>query len=473
MVYVAGVRVATERLMTVWPLAPLLFSLFLCTTALSSTLPSLIDVLLGAICPGQNECSEVIFLSGLQTVITGIGAILVAPVLGGLSDDYGRKPVFLLVLSSNILPALVLAYSRETTYVYVWWGLNLVGGMLREAGLLTITFAFVADVVPDARQRAPAVGIAMSSISIGLLGGTFLARVLSSVQVFKMSAILHIATAIILKLFLVESHPMHTTRPASAVDSEKLVPLIPKMNTMSMLRETIQAVRSSKLLRTVAAVAFMVNITETILQSTLLYYLKAVFGFGKDEFAEFMVLMGTVSIISQMVAYPVLAHFIGERGVLWVGLMGSAINSYLYAFAWAEWVPYFACAFGVFYALVPAAIGTIVSRGAEPEQQGKVQGLVASVKTVASVIGPIALTPLTAAFLSDNPPFKCPGFTLMIGGSAMIVALLISLTLPRLSMPDTCFQTTIPTPTSDYVTVTTSEDGEAESEKEKQVVAEP
>ncbi|BBN07607.1 hypothetical protein MPTK1_4g04950 [Marchantia polymorpha subsp. ruderalis] len=473
MAYAARGSVASERLKAVWPLAPLLFSLFLHVAAYSSALPSVIDVLVGAFCNGQNECSEVIFLAGLQTVFTGIGAIFVAPLLGSLSDDYGRKPVILLVMSGSIVPAIILAYSRESTYVYIWWGLNCISGMLREAGLLSITFAFVADVVPEARQRAPAIGIAMSSISIGLLVGTLLARVISTLQVFKLSAVLHIVTVVILKLFVVESHPRHTTQPTSDVDSEKLVSLMPKTNTTSMLRETILAVRSSKLLRTVAAVAFMVHVAEAIFSSTLLYYLKAEFGFGKDEFAQFMVLMGIASIISQMLVYPVLAHFIGERGVLWVGLLGSAVNCYLYAFAWAEWVLYFSCSLGIIFALVPAAIGTIVSRGADPEQQGKVQGLVVSVKTVASVIGPIAVTPLTAAFLSDNPPFNCPGFTLIIGGTAVVVALLISLTLPRLPMPDTCFHTTNPTPTSDYVTVTTSDDGEAENEKERQVLVEP
>ncbi|KAL2630909.1 hypothetical protein R1flu_015595 [Riccia fluitans] len=472
-------RVACDRVWTMWPLAPLLSALFVYMAGYASVWPFLVDILLSAICPGQVECSEVIFLSGVYTTVSGIGAVLVAPILGALSDHYGRKPVFLFVLSSSILPSLILAYSRERAYVYAWWGLLLIGHILREAGMFTLTFAFVADIVPEDRQRAPAIGVALSSLSFGMLAGTLLARGLGMDQVLKVAAVLQILSAVIVNSFLIESHPMHSSsnflqvsEAQEDVDTEKQqqlhLPLNPEKgeekSAMSMLVETILAVRSSKMLRIVAVVAFMVNITETTIQSTLFYYLKAVFDYGKDQFSLFMIIIGVVAFISQMAVYPILAHCVGERGVLWVGLLAASVNSYLYAFAWAPWVPYLACAFGVFYSLVPAAIGTIVSRGVGPEKQGKMQGLIVSVKTMASVIGPIIFTPLTAAFLSDDPPFHFPGFPLMIGGTAMIMAFFISLSLPRLPTPETCFETVLPTTDEDpdIIIVSTSERIESE-----------
>ncbi|KAL2621076.1 hypothetical protein R1flu_001281 [Riccia fluitans] len=423
-------KVMKEKFKTVSPLAPLLCALFVNMAGFSSVLPSVPDVLISVICPGRLECNQLIFLSGLQTTLTGIGAMVVAPILGWLSDDYGRKPAFLLVLISSIPPPLLLAYSSGKMFLYMWWVLQLFAYILREAGLGATTFAMVADIFPDPRKRAPAIGIAMSMISIGMLMGTLCARVLRTEQLFIFSAVLQIISAAIVKVFLTESHP---NRASSHRDIEKLTPLISKGESKSIILETIGALRNNKQLRIMAAVALMVNLTETTLESTLFLYLKAVFSFGKDQFAQFNIFIGIVGFVSQMVAYPILANSIGERKVLWLALLGGAVNVYVYAFAWADWVPYLGCGFVIFYSMIPAAIGTVVSRGATQEQQGKVQGLIVSVRTVAFILGPIALTPLTAMFLSEDPPFHAPGFTLMIGGTAMVLAFLLALRLPELS----------------------------------------
>ncbi|KAL3688684.1 hypothetical protein R1sor_014993 [Riccia sorocarpa] len=470
-------RSVFERGRAVLPLAPLLLALLIYTAGYVAVYPSIVDIMLNAICPGQVECSEVLFLSGLQITVSGIGAVLLAPIIGGLADLYGRKPVFLFVLGSSAVPSLILAYSREPEFVYVWWGLNLLSLILKEAGLFTLIFAFVADVVPQDRQRAPAIGIAMSSVSVGILVGTLFARVMQLDQLLKMAAVLQIAASVIVYCFLIESHPMHISSKVVQVtakednDAEKQeqldLPLIPekgveksgKSSGIFRFAETLGSFRCSKMLKIIALVGFLANLTETAIQSTLFYYLKAEFNYGKDEFANFLILIGIIAFLSQIVFYPLLAHWLGERGVLWVGLVGASINSYIYAFAWADWVPYLGCALGLFYALVPPALGTIVSRAADSEHQGRVQGLIASVKTIAVVVGPIIFTPLTAAFLSDNPPFHCPGFALAIGGTSMVVAFFISLALPKLSNPETSFETVIPTTDEDKDVISISTSG--------------
>ncbi|KAL3688683.1 hypothetical protein R1sor_014992 [Riccia sorocarpa] len=316
-------------------------------------------------------------------------------------------------------------------------GLNLLSLILKEAGLYTLIFAFVADVVPQDRQRAPAIGIAMSSVSVGLLVGTLFARVMQLDQLLKMAAVLQIAGSVIVYCFLIESHPMHI--------SSKVVQV------------TVVCDRyDSKMLKIIALVGFLANLTETGIQCTLLYYLKAEFNYGKDEFANFLILLGIIAFLSQIVFYPLLAHWLGERGVLWVGLVGASINV---GFRTPDWVPYLGCVLSLCNALVPPALGTIVSRAADSEHQGRVQGLIASVKAIAVVVGPIIFTPLTAAFLSDNPPFGCPGFALAIGGTSMIVAFFISLALPKLSNPETSFETVIPTTDEDKDVISISTSG--------------
>eukprot|EP00249_Psilotum_nudum_P029561 c40544_g1_i1 orf=78-404(+) len=75
----------------------------------------------------------------------------------------------------------------------------------------------------------------------------------------------------------------------------------------------------------------------------------------------------------------------------------------------------------MFSVFVFSSIASIVSREAGAEQ-GKIQGLIAAVHSLASIISPLAISPLTAFFLSENPPFHCHGFSIICAAFVMVIA---------------------------------------------------
>jgi MFS family permease len=94
-----------EKMNAVRPLFHLIVALTMQFVALSIVTPAIIGVIVEAICPpGQAECGRVIFLSGFQQMSVGIGAMAMTPIIGSLSDNYGRKPLLTITCAANILP---------------------------------------------------------------------------------------------------------------------------------------------------------------------------------------------------------------------------------------------------------------------------------------------------------------------------------------------------------------------------------
>jgi MFS family permease len=182
----------------------------------------------------------------------------------------------------------------------------------------------------------------------------------------------------------------------------------------------------SKVLNKVAVIAFCTGVGEGTMSIALMYYLKAAFDCGKDQFAVFLLITLIAQSLSQMLLLPVLLHVFGERKVLCVGLLGYGLQAFLYGIAWAPWVPYMAAFLGVFVVFVFPTIASIVSKTAPPGEQGNLQGFISASKSFANIVTPLLMCPLTALFLSDRAPFRLPGFSILCGSMALLSAFIIS-----------------------------------------------
>ncbi|CAM6097997.1 unnamed protein product [Calypogeia fissa] len=407
--------------------------------ALMAFLPFLPKLLLGILCSGENECSDVIYLMGALQLGTGIAAVVTAPILGGLSDSYGRKPIFLLIFTTAILPPLLLACFKTTTGVYLWFLVALVAYTFREGGLIPTFLASVADVV-DENHRPEANGLTIGSISVGFLVGTVASTAMKTVDHALWTAvILQVLATIYLQIFLKETNPRGPLLPANDSQSESAMKLLPKSEMKRPFfldfRETTRTVWSSRRLVIIVMVNFLYAYGLAALDTFTVYYLIAVFNYGEKQLAVIYLLGGGGSALAMTFVYPALSHIFGERVVLWIGLLGGAVHYLLYGLAWNPWMPYFAAAMELFQSVTKPALGTMVSRGVDREQQGKMQGFMSAVQNGARILAPLTITPLSAVSLGENPPFGLKGFPFVVCGSGMVLAWLISTGMPSLPRP--------------------------------------
>uniref|UniRef100_A0A1D1XDC4 Hippocampus abundant transcript 1 protein n=1 Tax=Anthurium amnicola TaxID=1678845 RepID=A0A1D1XDC4_9ARAE len=404
-------------------------------------LPAITDITMAALCPGRDQCSLAIYLSGFQQAITGMGTLMVTPLVGNLSDRYGRKALLTLPMSVAVIPLAILAYSRTATFFYVYYAVKIAAGVFCEGSMQCLPIAYVADQVGE-RRRASAIGMLSGVSMAGFVSGTLTSRFLSTNLTFRVSASVAVSAALYMRLFLVESNkagdaitegdasrPILAAKPSST-DAEG-APRLLFCNKGGSVGDMIRLLRSSVTFSRAAILAFLSSLGDGGLHSALLYYLKARFHFNKDQFADLLLIAGAAGAISQLLLMPMLVPAVGEERLLSIGLLASCIHIFLYSIAWASWVPYFASMFVVMSIFSQPCIRSIVSKKVGSNEQGMAQGCISGIHSFANVLSPLAFTPLTALFLSENAPFYFPGFSLMCIGFVSMAAFIQSIIMTR------------------------------------------
>ncbi|KAL3523647.1 hypothetical protein ACH5RR_016481 [Cinchona calisaya] len=411
-------------------LVHLLLPLFVHWMAKEMTRSVLVDVTTNSLCPGHQTCPEAIYLNALQQTTVGVFKMVAAPVVGQLSDDYGRKPLLLVSISTSVVPFTLLAINKSRGFVYAYYVVHIIS-LIFEGSIFCITAAYVADVVDD-NKKAAGFSWMMGLFSASHVLGNAVARFLPGAYIFEVSIALFIFCPVYMTLFLAE-----TVTPTPKVDqclpySKKAFKIV-KEQYNSMIYAA-KVVISSPTLKCISLALFFYELGMSGVNSTLLYYLKAAFEFNKNQFSEILIVVGIGSIISQLLVLPSITPLVGEKVILCAALLSSAVYVLLYGLAWAPWVPYFAASFGVVNVLVKPCSFALISKASSSTDQGKAQGFILGVESIALLLSPLAMTTLINLFLSRNAPFNCKGFGFICASFSVAISLCFAWALrPNLS----------------------------------------
>ncbi|OAY37394.1 hippocampus abundant transcript-like protein 1 isoform X2 [Manihot esculenta] len=355
----------------------LFVTVFLSGLAFLMVFPAITDVTMTALCPGQDACSLAIYLSGFQQAIIGMGSVVVTPLIGNLSDQYGRKAMLTIPLTLSILPLAILAYSRTTNFFYAYYALRTLTAMVTDSGINCLALAYVADNISESR-RASAFGILSGILLASFVCGTLAARLLPTSLTFKIAAVVSMISAVYMRIFLKDKvlDGENLTRPflKSGLDethqddseSPKKPPVFKKILTLGDL---ISLLKCSATFSQVAVVAFFNSLAEGGIQASAMYYWKARFHFNKNQYADLLLLAGAAGMVSQLVFMPFLTPFISEEKLLSIGLFMGFINMFLYSISWSIWVPFAATALTVFIVFVPPSLRSITSKQVGANEQ--------------------------------------------------------------------------------------------------------
>ncbi|KAL4334073.1 hypothetical protein GQ457_07G027340 [Hibiscus cannabinus] len=416
-------------------LSHLFMTIFLHNFATFMVVPAITDVTMAALCPGRDECSLAIYISGFQQAIIGLGSFVLMPLVGNLSDKYGRKALLTLPITLAIIPLAILAYSRTRSFFYAYYVFKILTAMFCEGSVHCLALAYVADNVPEGR-RASAFGILSGIGSCAFVCGTLLTRFLSTASTFQVATAMAMLSAVYMRVFL----------PDSLLNDNLSTPIISKENfngivnqdeesskkmqafkTMPSIEDMLALLKCSMTFSQAAIISFFSNLADVGLHASLLYYLKARFHFNKNQFADLMVITGVAGTVSQLLLMPVLAPSLGEERLLSIGLFFNCAHILFYSIAWSFWVPYAVAVFSLFYVFSQPCIRSIVSKQVGSCEQGKAQGFISGMGSFAQVASPLVFSPLTALFLSERAPFYFPGFSIMCVGFASMIAFVQSL----------------------------------------------
>ncbi|WOL15511.1 hippocampus abundant transcript-like protein 1 isoform X1 [Canna indica] len=404
---------------TLRPILQLLVPLILHWIATEMPVSVLVDVTTRALCPGGTSCAEAIYITGLQQTVVGIFKMMMIPMLGQLADEYGRKPLLLLTVSTPIIPFAILAWNDSRGAVYAYVVLRTISQIISAGSILCISVAYAADVI-EVDKRSAVFGWITGLFSAAHVLGNIFARFLPEGWIFGVSVTFLLCSTLYMKIFLVETVSA-TPRQSENSSCSNLV-LNVFLERWNSMKGTLNVFGKSSTLKRMSFVSFFYELGMSGITSVLLYYLKSAFGFNKNQFSEILLMVSFGSIFSQILVLPLLNTLMGEKAVLCVGLLASIAYGMLYGLAWAPWVPYLSASFGVIYVLVKPSTYGIISKAAVSSDQGKAQALIAGVESIASFLSPIIMSPLTSWFISSEAPFDFKGFSILVASISMVIS---------------------------------------------------
>ena len=343
-----------------------------------------------------------------------------APILGALSDRFGRRPVILAALFGLGVDYIIQGLAPSLVWLFIG---RMIAGMMGAS--ITTANAYIADIsVPE--NRAQNFGLVGVAFGLGFIFGPVLGGVLGGVWLrlpFFVAAGLVLLNWLYGFFVLPESLPPDRR---STFDWRKVNPA-----------SSLLYLRAYPLVAGLAVAFVFVSLAQRGLETSWVLYTGYRFGWGEQTNGLALGLVGVMAVIVQgFLVRPAVKAF-GERRTILIGLSVSALTFALYGSATQGWMMLCVIVLGAFSGVAGPAIQGLVAGSVYPSDQGKVQGALTSLISLTSIFAPLLFTGfLFSYFISDAAPLKLPGAPFYLGSALFLTALILMVRLfGRLPVP--------------------------------------
>lgn len=316
---------------------------------------------------------------GAMMVTFGLAQFLCAPLLGALSDRYGRRPVLLTSITGL---GLMFFLSAIVTSLPALLATRVLGGAL--AANFSVANAYVADITPPER-RAKSFGLIGAAFGIGFIVGPAVGGTLGAIDIrypFFLAAGLSLVNAAYGLFVLPESLPPDRRKPVAWR----------KANPFSSLAGLARL----KSVGALVAVLGLVSLAQFVLHGVWVLYTGFRFDWGPRETGMSLFVVGLASVVMQGLLLGRMQSRFGERRLVLAGIASGAIAFTLYGLATRGWMMYAIIACNLLAFGVGPALNALVSRAADPREQGHAMGSLSSLASLMAVIAPLIGAPLLA-----------------------------------------------------------------------------
>jgi DHA1 family tetracycline resistance protein-like MFS transporter len=334
---------------------------------------------------------------------------LCSPLLGALSDRFGRRPVVLISNFGLGLDYVVMALAPSLWWLFVG---RVVSGI--TAASISTGFAYVADVTPP-EGRAARFGMLSVAFGAGFVLGPALGGLAGGIDPrlpFWIAAGLSLANALYGLFVLPESLPRERRAP---FEWRRANPL----GSLALLR-------SHRELLGLASVYFLGQLAHAVLPSVTVLYMGYRFGWDERTVGLVMAGVGICSMVVQgALIGPVVTRF-GERNALVAGLLFGAAGFAIYAIATSGPVFLIGIPVMALWGFANPAAISLMSRRVGPHEQGQVQGANGSIAGIANMIGPGLFTQIFAAAIAPGQSWHLPGAPFALAALIVLVGMVIA-----------------------------------------------
>jgi DHA1 family tetracycline resistance protein-like MFS transporter len=371
-------------------------------------LPKLIEAFV------DNDTASAARVFGLFGTAWALMQFVFSPLLGSLSDRFGRRPVILLSNFGLAADYVLMALAPSLSFLFLG---RVISG-ITSASIAT-AFAYIADTT-TAGQRATVFGRIGVAFGAGFILGPALGGLVGDLSPrlpFFVAAGLSFTNGLYGLLILPESLPKARRAPFRWKSA----------NPIGML----PLLRSNRTLAGLQGANFFAQLAHVVLPSTFVLYAGYRYGWDVKTVGLTLAIVGVCSMVVQGVAIGPIVKRLGERRALLLGLASGAVGFLIYGAApTGKWF-LFGIPVMALWGVSGAATQALMTQMVAPDQQGQLQGVTASVQSLSQLAGPFLFTLTFAYFISARAPLKLPGAPFLVAAVLLVLAAAIAMQTQR------------------------------------------
>lgn len=337
-----------------------------------------------------------------------------APILGNLGDRFGRRPILLFSLTALGLDYLLMGFAPSLVWLFI---ARMVAGV--ASSTFSIAYAYVTDITPE-EKRAQRFGMVGAAFGGGFVFGPVIGGLLAEFGArvpFFVAAGLALLNVCYGYFVLGESLAEENRRPFQFVRANPV--------------GAVMQLRKYPVVIGLAFAYFLYMIGHLSLPSTWTYYTIEKFAWSERQIGISLGFAGVFMILVQAFlirwAIPALGAY--RAGI--VGMVAIVIGFSGYAFAAQGWQLYPWLALAAISGFVNPAFQSIMTSQIPANAQGELQGALSSVNSLTSIIGPLIMTQLFAAFTGPAAPLYFPGISFLAAAILSAISLFIFIPVVR------------------------------------------
>ena len=357
---------------------------------------------------GSVDLSQAALWGGMLTVVFAINQFLFSPIVGGLSDAYGRRPVLLVALFIMALDYLVMGVAQSLWLLFIG---RFVGGI--TAATQSTAAAYMAD-ISSSEDKAKNFGLLGAAFGVGFVLGPMVGGLLAefgSRAPFFAAATIAFANMLFGYFVLPETVTDKTSR---AFEWRRANPF-----------GTFKHVKNLPGLFPMLIVYLLLSIAFFVYPSIWAFFGRAQFDWDARMVGLSLAAYGFgIVIIQGALIRPILARF-GEKVTAVFGMCMHLATFLVYPLMTETWHVFAYMPISVFSAVAVPALQGLMSNSVAADSQGELQGAIGSLTAIATIISPFVMTRVFSYFTQDEAPVYLPAAPFLLSALSVIVALIV------------------------------------------------
>jgi DHA1 family tetracycline resistance protein-like MFS transporter len=374
--------------------------------ALGITIPVLPKLILGF--KGGDSAGAAAIYGIFGTLFAAMNFFF-APVLGAISDRFGRRPAILISNLGLGLDYVLMAMAPSLAWLFAG---RIIAGIC--AASFSIPSAYIADVTPP-EKRAAGYGILGAAFGLGFVFGPAFGGLLGAANPrlpFWIAAGLSFANFIYGYFILPESLPVEKRAP---FDWKRANPI----GSLVLLRKY----KGLAILSVIVTFSFLAH---EVLPSMWVLYTDYRYKWDARMVGLTLAVVGVFSAIVQGGLVRTGVKYLGERRALLLGLLCGAMGFAIYGLAPTSLLFCFGIPFGALWGFAGPAAQALMTKKVEPGEQGRLQGALAGLRGLTGMIGPPVFTSIFVLFIGTHSPRPVPGAPFLLAAGLLLIGFLIA-----------------------------------------------